>query len=596
MQPEIFYTDQLAALKTANGLLIKRKSLLAWLRFSAAVALIAAIYLLLPVGIYYVLLAILLMLALFIRLVVVDIKNKNAIQHNLHLQQINEEELMALQHQYAGFADGATFLPADHPYANDLDIFGKASLFQYCNRTCSDMGSSTLSNWLLTAAGLPEILQRQEAVKELSAATAWRQELQAFGKEQKISTATQERLENWLRTPPTFINNIFWKILQFAIPVIMTTVMLLNMEDIISNRVRNLFLFGSAIIAIIMAKKIAPLHAQVSKLADELAVLANSIALIEQAAFKSEQLQTLQSKFIIENSKASIQLKQLKKIVERLDLRLNPVVFMPLALIFQWDIQQAMALEKWKQRNQQKINDWFDAIGSFEALHSFAGLTFNHPEWCFPNFNTTHFFIEGTNIGHPLINETKRVNNIIQIKSREELMLITGSNMAGKSTYLRSIGVNTVLAMAGAPVCASGFTLSPVQIISSMRIADNLEESTSTFYAELKKLKAIIDKVNAGEKIFILLDEILRGTNSLDRHTGSVALVKQLIKHKAACIIATHDVELAKLKDNYPNNILNYHFDVQVANEELYFDYTLKEGICTSLNASILMKKIGIEL
>ena len=175
-------------------------------------------------------------------------------------------------------------------------------------------------------------------------------------------------------------------------------------------------------------------------------------------------------------------------------------------------------------------------------------------------------------------------------------MLITGSNMAGKSTYLRSIGVNVVLAMAGAPVCAAKFLLSPVTIISSMRIADNLEESTSTFYAELKKLKTIIDKVNAGEKIFILLDEILRGTNSLDRHTGSEALIKQMIKHKAACIIATHDIELAKLQQTYPQNILNYHFDVQVSNEELYFDYVLKEGICTSLNASILMKKIGIEL
>jgi DNA mismatch repair ATPase MutS len=255
-----------------------------------------------------------------------------------------------------------------------------------------------------------------------------------------------------------------------------------------------------------------------------------------------------------------------------------------------------MALEKWKQRNRQNINLWFDAIGEFETLHSFAGLQFNHPQWCFPTFKEAHFFIQGTNIGHPLINATKRVNNTINIESREQLMLITGSNMAGKSTYLRSIGVNTVLAMAGAPVCADTFILSPVQIISSMRIADNLEESTSTFYAELKKLKAVIDRVNAGEKIFILLDEILRGTNSLDRHTGSVALVKQLIKHKAACIIATHDVELAKLKDNYPENIINYHFDVQVANEELYFDYKLKEGICTSLNASILMKKIGIEL
>jgi DNA mismatch repair ATPase MutS len=150
--------------------------------------------------------------------------------------------------------------------------------------------------------------------------------------------------------------------------------------------------------------------------------------------------------------------------------------------------------------------------------------------------------------------------------------------------------------MAGAPVCAAHFILSPVKLISSMRIADNLEESTSTFYAELKKLKSIIEKVNKGEKVFILLDEILRGTNSLDRHTGSVALLKQLIKHNAVGIIATHDVELAKLKDTYPTDILNYHFDAQVSNDELYFDYLLKPGICTSLNASILMKKIGIEL
>ena len=175
-------------------------------------------------------------------------------------------------------------------------------------------------------------------------------------------------------------------------------------------------------------------------------------------------------------------------------------------------------------------------------------------------------------------------------------MLVTGSNMAGKSTYLRSIGINVVLAMAGAPVCATAFKVSHVQIISSMRITDNLEESTSTFYAELKKLKTIIEKVNAGEKVFILLDEILRGTNSLDRHTGSKALIKQLIKQKAAAIIATHDLELADLKIDYPKNILNYHFDVQVSNEELYFDYRLKPGVCNSLNASILMKKIGIEL
>ena len=175
-------------------------------------------------------------------------------------------------------------------------------------------------------------------------------------------------------------------------------------------------------------------------------------------------------------------------------------------------------------------------------------------------------------------------------------MLVTGSNMAGKSTYLRSVGVNVVLAMAGSVVCAQRFAISPIQLITSMRIADNLEENTSTFYAELKKLKTVIDSVNKEEKIFILLDEILRGTNSLDRHTGSAALIKQLIKKDACGIIATHDVELAKLKELYPNNILNYYFDVQVSNDELYFDYKLKEGICSSLNASILMRKIGIEM
>jgi DNA mismatch repair ATPase MutS len=329
---------------------------------------------------------------------------------------------------------------------------------------------------------------------------------------------------------------------------------------------------------------------------DELEVLSDSVQLIERTNFTSLHLQELQKKFKQESSKASAQLKQLKSILERLDLRFNIVIFIPLDVLLQWDLQQVMALEKWKEENHKQVTSWFTALGEFEALSSLATLNFNHPGWTFPVLKAEHFFIEGKDIGHPLIPPAKCVTNPIHIEQQGGLMLVTGSNMAGKSTYLRSIGINTVLTMAGAPVCASYFCLSPVQVISSMRIADNLEESTSTFYAELKKLKTIINKVNNNEKVFILLDEILRGTNSFDRHTGSAALIKQLIKHKAAAIIATHDVELAKMKNEHPENILNYHFDVQVSNDELYFDYRLKEGICTSLNASILMKKIGIEL
>jgi hypothetical protein len=596
MPPEKYYQERICTLQKKLQVQLRKKNWLGWLRFAVVVLLFVAIYLLLPSGLQYVGAATFILMIVFTRLLLMDLRNKEGINNSRSLIKINEDELKTLKHDYYFLEDGLAYTPKEHPYANDLDIFGRASLFQYCNRTTSEMGGTALSNWLLHPASITDILQRQQAVKELASITEWRQQLEAYGRQQKISTATQQRLQDWLKTAPHFTGHLFWKIIQYAAPVIMVSVLVLNFTDVISDTVRNYFLLGAGILAFTMAKKIAPLHEQVSKMADELSVLANSVRLIEQRRFDTPLLQSLQEKFIIENSSASIQLKQLKKIVERLDIRLNPVVFVPLAIIFQWDIQQAMALEKWKQRNRQNISSWFDAIGSFEALHSFAGLIFNHPGWSFPDFKEAHFYMTGEQIGHPLINAAKRVNNNISITDRGELMLITGSNMAGKSTYLRSIGINTVLAMAGAPVCATTFTLSPVQIISSMRIADNLEESTSTFYAELKKLKAIIDRVNAGEKIFILLDEILRGTNSLDRHTGSEALVKQLIKHKAACIIATHDVELAKLKDSYPSNILNFHFDAQVSNDELYFDYQLKTGVCESLNASILMKKIGIEL
>ena len=391
-----------------------------------------------------------------------------------------------------------------------------------------------------------------------------------------------------------------------------------NIFDDLPARILNIFLLVYAAIAYIISKKVSPIHQQLSKMVAELDVLSDSMQLIEKAQFTSPLLQQLQAQyqqqkskslnehnhinvrgFLLsskQKSKSSYELNQLKKILERLDLRYNPVVFIPLDIFLLWDLQQVLALEKWKKHNEQNVIQWFDVLGNFEALNSLSTLCFNHPGWSFPLIHDKHFFIEGKQTGHPLISKSKRVVNDISIDKNGELMLVTGSNMAGKSTYLRSVGINIVLTMAGAPVCADRFILSPVQLISSMRIADNLEESTSTFYAELKKLKTIIDKVNKGEKIFILLDEILRGTNSFDRHIGSIALIKQLIRHNAAGIIATHDVELAKMQETWPANILNYHFDVKVNNEELYFDYLLKPGICTSLNASILMKKIGIEL
>ena len=596
MEPIDFYKQQIQDLESQLKKLQQRKSYFGWLRFSAIAAIIAVFYFLYSLGIWYVIITIILLLVIFTRLLLADLKNKAAITYTAHLININKDELKFVAGDYYGFPDGSQHIPEEHLYANDLDIFGRASLFQYINRSTSEMGSNRLAAYLKDPADADIILQRQIAVQELSADTQWRQHLQALGREKQILFTTKTRLENWVQEKPVFSQFAPWKWLRYLLPFFILSVVTLYIFDIVGSGIFYLSLLIFAVIAFQINKIVAPIHESLSKITDELEVFSLSIKHIETATFESALLRELQMNFIHQNKEASDEIKQLKKILDKLDLRYNLVLSAPLNILLLWNLQQVLDLEKWKSGHQKNINSWFETLGNLEALTSFATLYFNEPQWVFPSIVPEYFFIDGKEIGHPLISKTKRVNNFIDIKHDGELMLVTGSNMAGKSTYLRSIGVNVVLAMAGAPVCAKTFTVSHVQIISSMRITDNLAESTSTFYAELKKLKTIIEKVNNGERIFILLDEILRGTNSLDRHTGSVALVKQLIKHHAAAIIATHDLDLAKLKDEFPENILNYHFDVQVSNDELFFDYLLKPGVCTSLNASILMKKIGIEL
>ena len=596
MHPAQYYQTRRTELQEQLSKLKQKKSVLGWLRFGTIAAIIAGIYILWSLGWLYIIIAAVILVIVFARLVFNDLRNSAAIEHTIHLININTDELKALDHNYFHFDAGNAFIPKEHLYANDLDIFGRASIYQFLNRTSSEPGASALADWLLQPADIETLLQRQEAIKELCKVPEWKQELQAIGREKKIQWVTLQRMNNWLQEADIFSPFKIWGWLKYILPAIILTAAALTIFGYMSLNIFYIFLFVFATIAYNINKKVVPVHVQLSKIVEEVDVLSGSIELVENTAFQSTLLLHLQKQFSHTNGKASAALSHLKKILDRLDLRYNIVLSAPLNLFLLWNLHQVTALEKWKKRNGKQITQWFTALGELEALSSLSTTSFNNPDWCFPVFTEQHFFIEGTDIGHPLINGTKRVNNPLKIDNESELMLVTGSNMAGKSTYLRSIGVNVVLAMAGGSVCAKALRLSPVQIVSSMRIADNLEESTSTFYAELKKLKTIIEKVNAGEKVFILLDEILRGTNSLDRHTGSVALIKQLIKYHAAGIIATHDVELAELKKEYPSNILNYHFDVQVSNDELFFDYRLKEGVCTSLNASILMKKIGIEL
>lgn len=342
-------------------------------------------------------------------------------------------------------------------------------------------------------------------------------------------------------------------------------------------------------------KKISKLHEQVSRSSDLLRAYSEIIMMIEIRDFTAPLLQKLQSNFMSGISGSQC-IRNLSKLVGRLDSRLNVLVSVPLNLLFFTDIHFCLALEEWKRQHAAKIPGWFDAMAEFEVLSSFANLAYNNPSWVFPEIVTDFFSFRAVNMGHPLIPEKKRINNDFEASGHGRTILITGSNMSGKSTFLRTCGVNTVLALAGAPVCASSFTLSHTRVHSSMRISDSLEENISSFYAELRRLRSVITEAGKDPRVFLLLDEILRGTNSDDRFTGSVALVKQLMDYGTVTMIATHDLRLAGLSKDIPGKIDNYHFDVKISGEELFFDYKLTPGVCSSFNASLLMKKMGIKI
>jgi hypothetical protein len=493
--------------------------------------------------------------------------------------------------------DGAIFKQPTHSYENDLDIFGQASLYQYLNRCLSDQGKLLMAEHLLAAQSTEYILQQQEAVTELSTTMSWVQQFSAYGMANNITKKTEEKITNWLKEDSTSFTWKGWNWFIQIYSAITVTSLVLYMVDVIPSNIFYPLTLLYFLFTFYQSKKVHNTYSQLGKIVDEVATLQVQLKWLEEANFSSKLFNNIQSNISNSNqTKASLQIFHLKKILDRFDARLNVFLFFFLNSFLLWDTRQMLSLMKWKNSNKELVNHWFNAIASTEVSISLATLYFNQPQFVFPTISNTHFEFTAIDLGHPLIAENKRVNNSFTLNGTGKTALITGSNMGGKSTFLRSIGVNTVLALMGAPVCAKEFTISNIELMSSMRIADNLAESTSTFYAELKKIQGIIEAVKAQRKVFILLDEILRGTNSLDRHTGSKALIQQLIRQNAVAIIATHDVELAHLETQFPNAISNYHFDVQVANEELYFDYKLKQGICTSLNASILMKKIGIEM
>jgi len=535
-------------------------------------------------------------IAVLLFLVSKDVSNNQQIKNTQALIAINEDELKLLRHDFHHRYDGSQFLPDVHDYANDLDLFGKASLYQWMNRCHTQQGRTRLANNLLQSLDQHEILQRHEAIRELAPEVAWRQQFQAFSAQTEVTLKTEKHTQNWLQEPETHFTGKHWKPIVWIYTTITLATAVATILGYIPAGIFS-FLFGVYLTtSLVLSRNTVKPYLHLSGIVKEISTLEKLINRIEQRSFSSSLLKHLQQEVRPDGQTASKQVKELRAILDRFDMRLNIAGLLFLNSFLLWDVLQMIALNEWRRRNKTYVQKWFAAVAEMEVLNTLAAVHFSQPSWQLPAFSKEDFCFRGRAVGHPLIPSTSRVTSDFFMQGKPKIALVTGSNMAGKSTFLRSLGINTILAQMGAPVCAQALELSPLRLMSSMRIADNLAENTSTFYAELKKLKTIIEAVNRGEHLLVLLDEILRGTNSYDRHTGSAALVEQMIRHNAVAVIATHDVELATLQSRYPAAIENYHFDVQVEGEELYFDYRLKPGVCTSLNASILMKKIGIEL
>ncbi len=596
MEPAQFYRQKLEDIGVIYQKLLRKKSAFGWIRTVTAVLVILAFYLLWNIGILWLAIVVVSLAVIFLRVLQSDLQNRDQIAYYDLLRSLYKDELRFLDGDYHLFPDGSEHIPSTHDYTNDLDIVGKDSLFQYINRTTSEMGSRQLSAYLQSPASPDDIARRQAATREFASRVTWIQELRARGKKKQVTFSALRRLQTWLDEPPVFLQFKPWKWLRYLLPTIILTVIGLYIYDKVPSSVFYGTLLIFAYLTDKIGKKVDPIHETLSQIAEEMGILSESLEFIEKTTFESPHLTALKERLTSGNRSASGEIHQLHQLLSRLDLRFNKVLSIPLNMLLFWNLQQMLELEKWKSHQQKNLTPWFEVLGHIEALYSLGMLHFNEPQWIIPEIVPEYFELEGIQVGHPLIPVSKRIANDVKISHKGNLMLVTGSNMAGKSTYLRSIGVNIALAMAGAPVCARHFKVSHVQLISSMRVADNLAESTSTFYSELKKLRRIIELINEGQKLFILLDEILRGTNSLDRHTGSVALIRQLIRNDSSAVVATHDLELASLKGEFPEQVFNYHFDVQVEGEELFFDYRLKPGVCTSMNASLLMKKIGIAL
>lgn len=503
---------------------------------------------------------------------------------------INSNEVNLLNGLPNSFYNGETFL-SDESFGNDIDIFGDQSLFHLLNRTTTSHGTDNLASMLKAPmSAKQDIEERQQAVQTLSQQTATRHLLTAHGLLNDEKEGNLHQVDTWLYTRNELHQSGWVKIMKWIVPVFNIASLLYYWST------DNYFPLAAGVATswiciAIYSKYIVKQHSLLGKkqaILDQYGSILKIFASVQSGS--SNVLNRLQSN----SAHAYSSIRQLSQLSSFLDQRINMVVNIFLNSLLMYDLQCLYALENWKIRNKNSFNEWIRCVGDIEAINSLATFAFNNAGFCTPVVQDGSLVIEAIGLSHPLIPDPERIANDIELGKTCKLALITGSNMSGKTTFLRTVGINLLLAQCGAPVCASAFVFTPMQLLTAIRISDSLQHHTSYFMAELKRLQMIIRHLETGKPGLVLVDEILRGTNSDDKSHGSEEFIKKIISYNCLALFATHDLSLSTMEKHYSGIIGNYCFESVIANEELSFDYKLRPGVAKNKNASFLMKKMEI--
>ena len=488
---------------------------------------------------------------------------------------------------------GDRFLDPEHPYAADLDLFGAGSLFERLCTARTQAGEETLAAWLLGPADPATVRDRQLAVDELRPRLDLREQIHLLGSDVREGI-DPEALAAWGRSPAVFPGP--------RVPAAAAILAVLGTAALVAwgfAEEGRLFFLVVAIAELAFASfqkaRVRAVVAPVERRAHDLVVLAGLLARVEQGDFRSPALVRLKEALSTGGGPASARIARLPRLVQWLESRDNQA-FAPVAALWLWGTQFSAAIDRWRARHGPEIGGWLATVGEFEALCALASYAYENPGDPFPAVVGGGARFDGRDLGHPLIPAARRVRNDVRLGGELRVLLVSGSNMSGKSTLLRTVGVNAVLALAGAPVCAEGLTVSVLAVGATLRIQDSLQAGKSRFYAELTRIREIVGLTSGPRPLLFLLDEVFHGTNSHDRTVGAGAVVRGLIDRGAVGLVTTHDLALAEFADRLAPRAANVHFEDQLVDGTMRFDYRMRPGVVTHSNALALMRAVGLDV